>query len=357
MRGPCPLTPQATRTVRTLIVVALVLLMPLVAGISSGAAQDATPAAAPPSSIGWSDTFEQDNGKLNVVTSVAPLSSIARNIGGTRINLHGLIPDGVDSHTFEPAPSDATFLAKADIILLNGLHLEDPTVKLAKASLKQGAEIDTLGDNTITESAWIFDVSFPKDKGDPNPHLWMNVQYAMTYAKLIEGWLAKRDAQNAGSYKTNLDRYLAVLTKLDDGIAQSVQTIPDGQRKLLTYHDSWVYFARRYGMTVISAAQPSDFSEPSPRDVAKIIDQIKRENVRAIFGSEVYPSKVLAQIANETGATYVDKLRDDEPPGAIGAPEHTYLGMILTDMTLMIPALGGNIDALQGVPPYDTFMP
>jgi ABC-type Zn uptake system ZnuABC Zn-binding protein ZnuA len=319
------------------------------------AAQDATPAAA--ATIGWYDTFDQDNGKLDVVTSVAPLSSIARNVGGTRINLHGLIPDGVDSHTFEPAPTDAKFLSKADLIIVNGLHLEDPTLKLAQATMKTGSEIETLGDKTITQDEWIFDFSFPKDKGDPNPHLWMNPQYAMNYAKLIEGWLAKRDPQNAAYYQGNLDRYLAVLTKLDDGIATSVQTIPEGQRKLLTYHDSWAYFARRYGMTVIGAVQPSDFAEPSPQDVANIIDQIKQEHVPAVFGSEVYPSKVLEQIAKETGAVYVDKLRDDEPPGDPGAPNHTYVGMMLNDMQLMIPALGGNVDALADVGPGDTYQP
>ncbi len=109
--------------------------------------------------------------------------------------------------------------------------------------------------------------------------------------------------------------------------------------------------------TVVGAAQPSDFSEPSPREVAAIIEQIGAENVPAIFGSEVYPSPVLEQIARETGAIYVDELRDDEPPGAEGSPEHTYLGMMLDNMRLMIPALGGNVDALAGIERFDTYAP
>jgi ABC-type Zn uptake system ZnuABC Zn-binding protein ZnuA len=137
----------------------------------------------------------------------------------------------------------------------------------------------------------------------------------------------------------------------------SVQTIPEKNRKLLTYHDSFAYFARHYGMTVIGAVQPSDFSEPSPKEVAKLIDQIKQEGVPAVFGSEVFPSDVLKQIAKESGATYIDKMRDDEPPGDPGDPRHTYVGMMLKDMELMIPALGGNIDALAGVEPYDTYLP
>jgi ABC-type Zn uptake system ZnuABC Zn-binding protein ZnuA len=350
--------PIETLSRRTLIGAAasLVALARLAGRVGRVAAQDATPTA-PTSSLGWSDSFDDDNGKLNVATTVAPISSIVRNVGGTRIDLHGIIPDGTDSHTFEPAPSDAKILSKADLVIVNGLHLEQPTVDLAQANLKDGAQIYQLGENTITEDQWIYDFSFPKEKGDPNPHLWMNVPFAMNYAKLAQQWLAERDPTNADYYQQNLDRYLAVLTQLDNGIMQSVQTIPEGNRKLLTYHDAYAYFAQHYGMTVIGAAQPSDFSEPSPQEVAALIDQIKQEHVPAVFGSEVFPSTVLEQIAKEAGAKYIDKMRDDEPPGDPGDPDHTYVGMMLMDMSLMIPALGGTIDALAGIEPWDTYVP
>src|SRR5690606_19443756 len=109
-----------------------------------------------------------------------------------------------------------------------------------------------------------------------------------------------------------------------------------------TYHDSWAYFAPTYGMTVIGAIQPSDFSEPSAREVAGLIDQIREEQVPAIFGSEVFPSPVLEQIARETGATYYDDLRDDEPPGEPGSPEHTFIGMMIRNLEIMAEALGGD---------------
>jgi ABC-type Zn uptake system ZnuABC Zn-binding protein ZnuA len=349
---------RSVRLTRRALLAGVAVAAPLLPFAGRGvAAQEATPGTAPTSSLGWSDSLDQDNGKLNVATTVAPLSSIVRNVGGTRINLHGIIPDGVDSHTFEPAPSDAKVLSKADLIIVNGLHLEQPTVDLANANLKEGAQIEQLGENTIGEDQWVFDYSFPKDKGDPNPHLWMNVAYAENYAKLAAQWLSERDQANADYYGQNRDRYLAVLDRLDQGIMASVQTIPEQNRKLLTYHDSFAYFAQRYGMTVIGAVQPSDFSEPSPQEVAALIDQIKLEGVPAIFGSEVYPSTVLEQIARETGAQYVDKLRDDASPGEPGEPGHTYVGMMLEDMRLMIPALGGNVDALAAVEPYDTYLP
>jgi ABC-type Zn uptake system ZnuABC Zn-binding protein ZnuA len=299
----------------------------------------------------WSDSLEKDEGKLRVVTTVAPLSDITRNIGGDRIALRGLIPNGVDSHTFEPKPSDARLLAKADLIILNGLHLEEPTLKLAEANKKQGTEIKLLGENTITDRDWLFDFSFPKEAGDPNPHLWMNPKHALRYAELINTWLAEKDPSNKDYYAANLEKYRALLNQLDAGIREAVKTVPEKNRKLVTYHDSWAYWAKEYGWTVIGAVQPSDFKEPRPQEVAGIIDQIKQEQVPAIFGSEVYPSKVLKQIAKEGGATYYDKLRDDDPPGKPSAKNHTYVGMVLADMQIMLTALGGNTSALQSINP------
>lgn len=329
----------------------------LAAGWTPGArAQEASPAAAPASSLGWNDEFADDP-KLNVAATVAPISSIVRNVGGTRIDLRGVVPDGTNSHTFEPAPSAAQILTAADVTFVNGLNLELPTLELAEANLKEGAEIVLLGDQTITPDQWAFDFSFPEQAGDPNPHLWTNVPYAKRYAEIVAATLSERDPANAEYYAENLDRFSAVLDRLDAAIVEAIQTIPEQNRKLLTYHDSWAYFAPHVGMTVIGAAQPSDFSEPSPREVARLIEQIKAEGVPAVFGSEVFPSDVLEQIAKEAGAAYVDQLRDDDPPGDPNAPEHTYVGMMLRNMELMVPALGGNVEALAGIEPFDTYVP
>jgi ABC-type Zn uptake system ZnuABC Zn-binding protein ZnuA len=318
-------------------------------------AQDAaTPAARGESSLGWTDELVDDNGKPNVVTTVAPISSIARNIGGTRIDLYGIVPDGTNSHTFEPAPSDARILSQADVIFVNGLDLELPTMTLAEANLRDGAEIVSLGEETITEEEWVFDFSFPEEGGHPNPHLWTNPPFAKRYAEIIAATLTARDPEHADYYAENLARYSAALDALDAAIAEAVQTVPEANRKLLTYHDSWAYFAPRYGFVVIGAAQPSDFSEPSPQEVASLIDQIRAEGVPAVFGSEVFASSVLEQIAQEAGATYIDQLRDDAPPGEPNAPEHTYLGMMIRNMDLMLPALGGNADAVTALSPEDT---
>ncbi len=291
------------------------------------------------------------SGKLYVVTSVAPLKNIIFNIGGDRIQLTGLIPEGSDSHTFEPVPSDARTLSQADIIFLNGLMLEEPTLRLAQASLKKGAEIVLLGDQTITPSQYVYDFSFPKSGGSPNPHLWMNPIYALNYAEIVKNTLSQRDPANAAFYQHNYDAFQQRIQALDKAIQEAIHTIPPGNRKLLTYHDSFAYFAPRYGMTVIGAIQPSNFSEPSAKEVADLIQQIKKEHVPAIVGSEVFPSPVLKQIGQESGAVYVDTLRDDTLPGNPGDPNHTYVGLMVFDVATMTRALGGNPAPVEQVDP------
>lgn len=290
-------------------------------------------------------------GRLRVVSTVAPIANLVYNVGGNRIDLVQLIPDGIDSHTFEPRPSDVRWIAEADLFVLNGLDLETPTLRLIQANAKPGAQVLLLGDNAITREEWIFDRSFPASRGHPNPHLWLNVAYAQRYVELIRDKLVAMDPANADYYQSNAAQLIARLEQLDQAIIAAVQTVPPQNRRLLTYHDSWPYWARRYGFQVIGAIQPSDFAEPRPRDVAAIIEQIRREQVPALFGSEVYPSRVLEAIGRETGARYVDTLRDDDLPGPPGSPEHSYIGMMLANMRTMITALGGDASALDGIDP------
>lgn len=295
------------------------------------------------------------SGKLLVATSVAPITDIVKNVAGNEVDVEGMIPEGVDSHTFEPTPDTAKTLSRADVIFLNGLDLEDPTLNLAEANAKDGAVIYLLGPNTITPDQYLFDFSFPESEGHPNPHLWMDVANAMTYAELVRDELSKVDPANASTYRSNADKYLATLTMLNDAVQRAINTIPPENRVLLTYHDSFAYFANHYGMRVIGAIQPSDFSEPSAQEVAALIDQINTEHVPAIFGSEVFASPVLQQIASETGVTYEDSLRDDDLPGDPGQAEHSYVGLMVYDVRTLVRDLGGDPKALDSVTFTNTY--
>ncbi|MDQ4072832.1 MAG: metal ABC transporter substrate-binding protein [Thermoproteota archaeon] len=297
------------------------------------------------------------NKTLNVVASVSPITNIVENIGGDRINLTGIVPEGVNSHTFDPIPSDVIKLSKADLVVINGLYLEDNIEKVVNESIRHNPDIQLLklADGTINSTEWVFDFSFPRELGHPNPHLWLNPINAMKFANLTKDKLVEMDPDNAAYYRENAEKYIHILKELDNGIKAAIQTIPPENRKLVTYHDSWAYFAPRYNMTVVGAVQPSDFSEPSPLDMAKLIDQIKKEKIPAIFASEVFSNKITDQIAKEAGVNIVQTLRDDALPGNITSPNHTYVGMMLENVKNMVVPLGGNINNLTAIDPADTF--
>ena len=290
-----------------------------------------------------------DPAKLNLVTTVSPLTSIVSSVAGDLAEVRGLVPEGANSHTFEPPPSAARTLARADVIFVNGLKLEDPTLELAAGNLKPGAEVVELGDRTIRPDQYLYDFSFPREGGKPNPHLWTNPPYAKEYARIVRDTLSGRDPAHAGEYAANYERFAAKADELDAAMKAASATVP--RRELLTYHDAYAYFAEHYGWKVIGAIQVSSFEEPTPREVAGLIQQVRQVGVPAIFGSEVFPSPVLARIGSEAGVRYVDKLRDDDLPGKPGDPDHSWLGLMKFDFVTMVESLGGDASALKAVQP------
>ena len=274
---------------------------------------------------------------------------MANIAGGTASVITGVVPEGTNSHTFEPRPSDAATLESADIIFINGLVLEEPTKDLALANIKPSANICELGSEILPESEYIYDFSFPKEGGKPNPHLWTNPPMAKQYAQVVRDVLVRRDPSNAAIYESNFVAFAVKIDALDDAIKIATATIPEDQRKLLTYHDAYAYFAVKYGFTVIGAIQPSSFDEPTPKEIGQLISQVKNQNVKAIFGSEVFPSTVLEQIGAETGVRYVDVLRDDDLIGKPGDPEHSWLGLMRFNFATIVEALGGDATALNSL--------
>jgi ABC-type Zn uptake system ZnuABC Zn-binding protein ZnuA len=295
------------------------------------------------------DTSAPSDERPLVVTTVAPITSIVGSIAGDRVNVVGIVPEGTNSHTFEPKPSDAEVLSQADLILVNGLVLEEPTRELAEANKPDGTHIVELGAQTITPEQYIFDFSFPEDEGKPNPHLWTNPPMAARYAAIVAEELTALDPDGAATYQANLAAFEAGIAELDAAMQTAFATIPASAKKLVTYHDGYAYFARDYGWRVVGAIQASDFEDPTPQEVASLIEQIEQEQVPAIFGSEVFPSDVLDVIADETGASYVDDLRDDDLPGAPGDVDHSWFGLMRQNFAIMTDALGGDAASLESL--------
>lgn len=316
--------------------------------------------------IGWagcsrsSDTRSAENGTsaLNVVTSVAPLTSIVSAIAGDRARVVGLIPEGTDSHTFELPPSAVERIARADVIYLNGLDLDEQIRQAGQTSDASGVEesrgdslpkLVLLGDQALPTLDRIYDRSFPKSQGRPNPHLWTAPRYCLSYARIIAKDLSQRDPAHSGEFQANLSNFRQDIDALDQAMRQSFATIPVTQRKLLTYHDAYAYFARDYGFEVIGAIQPTSFADPSPKQVAELIDQVRQLGVPAIFGSEVFPSPVLEQIGREANVRYVDELRDDDLPGDSGDASHSLIGLLRFNYMTITDALGGDSSPLKNL--------
>lgn len=290
-----------------------------------------------------------DDGRLRVVTTVAPITSIVAAVAGSRAVIDGLVPEGTNSHTFDPPPSAARVLSEADLVFVNGLQLEEPTEDLARSNMKDGARLVELGTRVLPKRDYIYDFSFPKKDGKPNPHLWTDPTYAIKYAAVVRAALSKADPAHASEYAANAAAFTRQATALSDALRTDQATIPGGRRELLTYHDAYAYFARTYGWKVIGAIQPKNFEDPTPKEVAALIDQVKAEDVPVIFGSEVFPSKVLAEVGRATGARYEDTLRDDDLPGDPGDPQHSWAGLMRYDYQTMITGLGGQAAALKAL--------
>ena len=213
------------------------------------------------------DAGEQEtsgSGRLQIATTVAPITNIVASVVGDRADITGIVSEGTNSHTFEPEPSVAELLSRVDVVYINGLLLEEPTKDLAEANLAEGAEVVELGTLSIPEEEYAYDFSFPEEDGKPNPHLWTDPRYAAEYARIVAQDLSERDSDNADYYQDNAEAFAELVDGFDAAMRESFATIPQGQRKLLTYHDAYAYFARDYDWEVIGRSR-SPTSKTPPR--------------------------------------------------------------------------------------------
>ena len=303
--------------------------------------------AAPGDTTATESSADGTGERLQIVTTVAPITSIAANVIGDRADIIGVVPEGTNSHTFEPSPSVAAVMTDADAVFINGLQLEEPTKDLAESNIGDGVPLVELGDETIDPDQYRFDFSFPESEGKPNPHLWTDPTLVKRYAEIVRDTMVEIDPDGREVYDQNYEAFSSLVDDFDAEVSAALDTVPEENRKLVTYHDAYAYFAETYGWTVVGAIQPADFGEPTPSEVVSLIEQIREEGVPAIFGSEVFPSPVLEQVAQETGAEYIDDLRDDDLPGQPGEEEHSWLGLMKFNFVTMTEALGGDASQLS----------
>jgi zinc/manganese transport system substrate-binding protein len=265
--------------------------------------------------------------RLNVVTSFSILADFARQVGGDKVEVTALVGPDSDVHVYTPTPHDARDVGAARLLIINGLGLEGWMPRLLQASASK-AQIVTASQGIV-----------PRQRGvDVDPHAWQSVKNAMIYVRNIREALTAVDPADAAVFKANSERYQAELDALDGEVRAAIDKIPSAQRRVISTHDAFGYFADAYGIQFIAPLGVSTETEPSARDVAEIIEQVKRTQIPAVFLENFNDDRLVGRIAAETGAKvggtlYSDALSDENGP----AP--TYIDMVRHNIRALTSAL------------------
>jgi ABC-type Zn uptake system ZnuABC Zn-binding protein ZnuA len=270
-------------------------------------------------------------GQLVVVTTTTVFADMVANVGGSFVSVTSLVPRNGDVHTFEPKPADVRAVAGARLLVMNGLGLDDWLEKTITNAAATDAPLLKLGEGLPG-----VELLPGEDPGTQNPHLWMDVTYGELYADRIAGALAAVDPGHADAYRAQAAAYGARLETLDAQVRAKIATIPPANRKLVVFHDAFPYFARDYGITIVGVAVEAPGQDPSAGYTAQLITAIRAAGVKAIFSESQFPTKLVDQLAAETGTKVVADLYDD----ALGDPPITsYEAVITWDTDQLVAAL------------------
>jgi ABC-type Zn uptake system ZnuABC Zn-binding protein ZnuA len=247
---------------------------------------------------------------VNVLTTTTVFADMVRNVGGSLVSVSSLVPKSGDVHTYEPKPADARAVAQADLLVMNGLGLDDWLEKTI-TSAGTGAPLVKLAPGVDAPP-----LPGPTG-GTENPHLWMDVRYAQTYADEIATALGQVDPVHATTYLSQATAYKARLEALDAWVRQQIASVPAANRTIVTFHDAFPYFAREYGLTIVGVAVEAPGQDPSAGYTAALIQAIRANGVKAIFAENQFPTKLADELAAQTGTKVVSNLYDDslgDPP-------------------------------------------
>ncbi|MEX2247953.1 MAG: zinc ABC transporter substrate-binding protein [Dehalococcoidia bacterium] len=281
------------------------------------------------------------SGRLRVVATTVQIAALTREVGGDRIDLTGLIPAGADAHEFEPVASDLTAIEGAALILRHGIGIDDWLDDTLSAS---DARVVTVTDGIDLQRGALEDDAEPSDddhgKGAFDPHVWHDPDNAKVMVRNIADALADADAPSADAYRAAADGYSATLDATKAQIQDIIGEIPPENRKLVTNHDAFGYFARAFGLQIVGAVIPgiSTQAEPSARQTAALLDTIERERVKAIFAESSASPGLAEQLARDAGVTIVDDLYGDSL-GEPGSSADTIDGMLLANARKIADAL------------------
>jgi len=284
--------------------------------------------------------------KLSVVATFSIIGDFAKTVGGDRIELKTLVGPDSDAHVYEPKPADAIALARADVVLVNGLLFEGFLQRLVDASgtsatiavLTDGADIlnDPSGGHYHYVNGQAIFHATPND-----PHAWQSVRNARTYVENIASAFCDADRDGCSSYEANAAAYLDQLDSLDAEIKQAIESIPQDRRVAVVAHNAFRYFERDYGVTFLAPQGVSTESEASAADVAGLIREIREKRAAAVFAENITDARLVEQIASEAGLALGGTLYSDALSSADG-PAPSYVEMMRHNVSTLVDAINGG---------------
>jgi zinc/manganese transport system substrate-binding protein/manganese/iron transport system substrate-binding protein len=270
-----------------------------------------------------------------VVTSTSVFADLVHHVGGDRLAaVQSVVPAGVDVEDYDPRPGDLQTIAQANLLVMNGLALDRWVPKLVESA---NPGVTTL---VLSDGLPVLGVGASEDEdiaGNGNPHFWLDPNYAKVYVQKIHDQLVAIDPDGAAIYDSNTTAYLAQLDALDQWIQQQVASVRPEDRKLVTFHEAYPYFAARYGFELIGVITPSPGQEPSAGELAQLIDTVRAAHVKAVFSEAQFSPRLTQTLAQEAGVRqvisdlYNDSLGDP--------PADSYIGMMHYNVERIVQAL------------------
>jgi ABC-type Zn uptake system ZnuABC Zn-binding protein ZnuA len=275
----------------------------------------------------------QPEGVISVVATTSVLADLVANVGGAHVTVSALVPKGSDVHTFDPRPSDAVTLAGADLIVMNGLGLDDWLEPLAQNAGRPNLPILKLAENLPGVD---YITSDGAEGGAYNPHLWLDVAYAREYVERIRAQLVEIDPDHQADYLASAAGYDLTLADLDAYVSDQLAQIPADARRLVAFHDAFPYFARAYDVQVVGVVVAAPGQDPSAGEIASLVEAIRASRVKLILAEVQFPDQLVQQLAADTGATvesdlYTDTLGD--------RPLDSYAAMMRWDADRIVAGL------------------
>jgi ABC-type Zn uptake system ZnuABC Zn-binding protein ZnuA/ABC-type Mn2+/Zn2+ transport system permease subunit len=285
------------------------------------------------------DSSGSDSGKVSAVATTTQIGDFAREVAGNAVDVHQILAPNTDPHDYEPRPDDVTTTAGAKIVFTNGDNLDAWMDKVVS---------DSGSDAKVVDLGATVPVNLPGESGGPeasryNPHWWHDPRNAEEAVGQIATQLSQVDPHDEATFRANANAYLAKLKTLDAGIAKCMDTVPPQERKLVTDHDAFPYFANRYGIQVVGAAIPSQTTQaqPNAQDLSNLADLVRKEGVKAIFPESSLSPKLAQAIASETGASSNYTLYGDTL-GPTDSTGDTYLHMEQANADQMVKGFSGG---------------